>query len=66
MDTPKQRMRKCDRVGCDYQETEEYFGKGFPGWAPIVFLVKDNKNPVLCPKCIEKIKEFILGRKELE
>ena len=66
MESIRQRTRKCDRIGCDYEETEEFVGKGFPGWAPIVFLVKDNRNPVLCPKCIEKIKEFILGIKEIK
>ena len=35
MESIKQRTRKCDRIGCDYEETEEFIGKGF---APFIMI----------------------------
>jgi len=60
------RTVKCDSEGCDSTMTERIYGEGFIGWHHVLWLQKDGKDVLICPKCVEKISNFIKGiKKEL-
>ena len=54
------RLVACDIPGCSARHEETTPGEGYPGWGQLHGIVLNGtSNPLLCPKHLAKVADYI-------